>query len=98
MATKPKPTVRTPKSRGNDRYANFKAKSNVANKLMDKAFKDGKPRAGTSVIERLTNKTAAWNLYEQATNELKLARKAKNDGKAMARAQAFKKTYKNKPR
>ena len=89
MATKPKTRpVRAANARGKDNSAIFNAKSNVANKLMDKAFKDGKPRPGTSVASRVANKAAAWNLYEQASKALKEQRLAKDSGKRMARAQA----------
>lgn len=100
MATKPKPkpTSRTPKTKGNNRYSNFNAKANVANKMMDKVFKDGKPREGTSVIERIAYKSKAWDKLSEATDELKAERKAKEAGKTMARAQSFKKAYKAKPR
>jgi len=88
MATKPKiKSTRAPTTVGKNAYANFNAKSDAANKLMDKAFKDGKPKPGTSVVSRVANKAAAWNKYEEATKQLKDERKAKEAGKKMASTQ-----------
>lgn len=88
MVTKPKTkSTRAPTTVGKNAYANFNAKSDVANKLMDKAFKDGKPKAGTSVVSRLANKAAAWKKYEEAGKQLKDGRTAKEAGKKMASTQ-----------
>lgn len=85
MAKKP---MKAANARGLNREALFNAKSNTANRLMDKAFENGKPRAGTSVASRVVNKAAAWNLYEQATDNLKKESMAKKAGARMGRAQS----------
>lgn len=86
MAKKTKNT-RSPATVGKNAYVNFNAKTDVAGKLMDKAFKDGKPRPGTSASYRIANKLAAWDKYEEATKQLQSQRKAKEAGKKMASTQ-----------
>lgn len=81
-------TTRTPATRGLNRRALSDAKFSTAGKLMDNAFEKGKPKAGTSVTSRLSNKLAAWNRYEESTKLLKEERRAKTSGARMGRAQA----------
>lgn len=105
MATKPKanpmrkpktPSTRTPKTRGNDRDSTYWAKSGTAMKLMDKAFENGKPKAGTSVTSRIVDKSAAWDLLRQGSKALKESGQIKKAGERMARMQAAAKAKRGK--
>ena len=95
MATKPK-TTRSPVTKGLNRESLSNAKFNTAGKLMDKAFENGKPKAGTSVSSRISNKLAAWSRYEDSTKLLKEERRAKTSGARMGRAQAAAKAKRKK--
>lgn len=82
-----KKPVRKAGSMGKDRYVEFNSKSNAANKLMDKAFSDSKPRKGTTVGQRIALKSAAWGLYGEGSKALREERTLKKAGKRMATAQ-----------
>ena len=91
-----KKPVRKADAMGKDRYVEFKAKSNVANKLMDKAFEGGKPKKGTSVSERLSLKAKAWDLYGEGSKALKGERTMQKAGARMAKAQEMQKANRAK--